>query len=144
MVSKAGAGPQREKIALWAWLKTTALAVLGARAAAGSQGMGPENESRSGHHRLALYPQTGTLELGLQKEPDYAVRDLGSISERSHWMDPALKLKLDGFELRDHPLLRSDLPYGEGSPICGVAEDGLLTCERSRASANFAGSSIKR
>src|ERR1035437_4677982 len=100
MVSNAGAGPEREKIALRAWLKTMALAVLGARAAAaGSQGMGPENESRSGHHRLALYPQTGTLELGLQKEPDYAVRDLGSISERSHWMDPALKLKLDGFEL---------------------------------------------
>ena len=49
MVSKAGAGPQREKIALRAWLKATALAVLGARAAAaGSQGMGPENESRSG------------------------------------------------------------------------------------------------
>ena len=38
--------------------------------------MGPENESRSGHHRLTLYPQTGTLEVRLQKEPDYAVRDL--------------------------------------------------------------------
>ena len=80
MVSKAGAGPQREKIALRAWLKATALAVLGARAAAaGSQGMGPENESRSGHHRLALYPQTGTLDVRLQKEPDYAVRDLASL-----------------------------------------------------------------
>ena len=30
-------------------------------------------------------------------------------------MHPALKLYLDGFELRDHSLLRSDSPYGEGS-----------------------------
>ena len=46
------------------------------RSAAGSQGLGSENESESGHPRLALYPQQGTLEVRLQKKPDYAVRDL--------------------------------------------------------------------
>src|ERR1035441_7767697 len=51
----------------------TAKNPIAGRSAAGSQGMGPENESRSGPHRLALYPQTGTLEVRLQKEPDYAV-----------------------------------------------------------------------
>jgi hypothetical protein len=30
-------------------------------------------------------------------------------------MYPALKLSLDGFELGEHSLLRSDPPYGEGS-----------------------------
>ena len=32
-------------------------------------------------------------------------------------MHPALKLNLDGFELRSHSLLRSGPPYGEG---CGL------------------------
>jgi len=32
-------------------------------------------------------------------------------------MRPALKLSLDGFELRDHSLLRGDPPYGEGSAL---------------------------
>src|SRR5450631_2548800 len=32
-------------------------------------------------------------------------------------MHPALKLSLDGFELRDHSLLRSDPPHGEGSAL---------------------------
>jgi len=41
-------------------------------------------------------------------------------------MHPALKLSLDGFELRDHSLLRSDPPYGEGlwfslSPLLPVS-----------------------
>lgn len=30
-------------------------------------------------------------------------------------MFPAMKLRFDGFELRDHPLLRSDPPDDEGS-----------------------------
>src|ERR1039457_2842043 len=33
---------------------------------------------------------------------------------------PALKLSLDGFELRDHSLLRSDPPYGEGSALVAL------------------------
>jgi hypothetical protein len=36
-------------------------------------------------------------------------------------MHPALKLSLDGFELRDHSLLRSDPPYGEGSALAFIA-----------------------
>ena len=45
-------------------------------------------------------------------------------------MHPALKLNLDGFELRDHSLLRSDPPYGEGSAlvalptVVGKAQEG--------------------
>jgi hypothetical protein len=45
-------------------------------------------------------------------------------------MHPALKLSLDGFELRDHSLLRSDPPYGEGSAlvalptVVGKAQEG--------------------
>jgi len=35
-------------------------------------------------------------------------------------MHPALKLSLDGFELRDHSLLRSDPPYGEGSALVAL------------------------
>ena len=35
-------------------------------------------------------------------------------------MLPALKLSLDGFELRDHSLLRSDPPYGEGSALVAL------------------------
>ena len=49
---------------------------LARRPAARGQGLGPENESQSGPYQLALYPQTGTLEVRLQKKPDYAVRDL--------------------------------------------------------------------
>ena len=33
---------------------------------------------------------------------------------------PALKLSLDGFELRDPSLLRSDPPYGEGSALVAL------------------------
>ena len=36
-------------------------------------------------------------------------------------MLPALKLSLDGFELRNHPLLRRNPPDGEGSAARGVA-----------------------
>jgi hypothetical protein len=45
-------------------------------------------------------------------------------------MHPALKLSLDGFELRDHSLLRSDPPYGEGPAlvalptVVGKAQEG--------------------
>ena len=45
-------------------------------------------------------------------------------------MHPALKLSLDGFELRDHSLLRSDPPYGKGSAlvalptVVGKAQEG--------------------
>ena len=45
-------------------------------------------------------------------------------------MHPALELSLDGFELRDHSLLRSDPPYGEGSAlvalptVVGKAQEG--------------------
>jgi hypothetical protein len=45
-------------------------------------------------------------------------------------MPPALKLSLDGFELRNHSLLRSDPPYGEGSAlvalptVVGEAQEG--------------------
>jgi hypothetical protein len=35
-------------------------------------------------------------------------------------MHPALKLSLDGFELRDHSLLRSNPPYGEGSALVAL------------------------
>jgi hypothetical protein len=35
-------------------------------------------------------------------------------------MHPALKLSLDGFELRDHSLLRSDPLYGEGSALVAL------------------------
>jgi hypothetical protein len=35
-------------------------------------------------------------------------------------MPPALKLSLDGFELRNHSLLRSDPPYGEGSALVAL------------------------
>ena len=35
-------------------------------------------------------------------------------------MHPALKLCLDGLELRDHLLLRSDPPYGEGSALVAL------------------------
>ena len=35
-------------------------------------------------------------------------------------MHPALKLSLHGFELRDHSLLRSDPPYGEGSALVAL------------------------
>ena len=35
-------------------------------------------------------------------------------------MPPALKLSLDGFELRDHSLLRRDPPYGEGSALVAL------------------------
>ena len=35
-------------------------------------------------------------------------------------MHPALKLNLDGFELRDHSLLRSDPPYGEGAALVAL------------------------
>ena len=35
-------------------------------------------------------------------------------------MHPALKLNLDGFELRDHSLLRSDPSYGEGSALVAL------------------------
>jgi hypothetical protein len=43
---------------------------------------------------------------------------------------PALKLNLDGFEFRNHSLLRSDPPYGEGSAlvalptVVGKAQEG--------------------
>ena len=43
---------------------------------------------------------------------------------------PALKLNLDGFEFRNHSLLRSDPPYGEGSAlvalptVVGEAQEG--------------------
>jgi hypothetical protein len=36
------------------------------------------------------------------------------------FMPPALKLNLDGFELRNHSLLRSDPPYGEGSALVAL------------------------
>ena len=45
-------------------------------------------------------------------------------------MHPALKLNLDGFEFRNHSLLRSDPPYGEGSAlvalptVVGKAQEG--------------------
>ena len=35
-------------------------------------------------------------------------------------MHPALKLNLDGFEFRNHWLLRSDPPYGEGSTLVAL------------------------
>jgi hypothetical protein len=35
-------------------------------------------------------------------------------------MHPALKLNLDGFEFRNHSLLRSDPPYGEGSALVAL------------------------
>src|SRR5260370_1399142 len=49
---------------------------LARRLAAGSRSLEPADESRPGHHRLALHPQEGTHEVWLQKEPHYAVRDL--------------------------------------------------------------------
>jgi hypothetical protein len=45
-------------------------------------------------------------------------------------MHPASKLNLDGFEFRNHSLLRSDSPYGEGSAlvalptVVGEAQEG--------------------
>ena len=45
-------------------------------------------------------------------------------------MHPASKLNLDGFEFRNHSLLRSDPPYGEGSAlvafptVVGKAQEG--------------------
>jgi hypothetical protein len=45
-------------------------------------------------------------------------------------MHPAVKLRLDGFELRNHSLFRSDPPYGEGSAlvalptVMGEAQEG--------------------
>ena len=52
-------------------------------------------------------------------------------SDRGHaFMHPALKLSLDGFEFRNHSLLRSDPPYGEGSAlvalptVVGEAQEG--------------------
>ena len=45
-------------------------------------------------------------------------------------MHPALKLNLDGFKLRNHSLLRSDPPYGEGPAlvalptVVGKAQEG--------------------
>ena len=35
-------------------------------------------------------------------------------------MHTALKLNLDGFEFRNHSLLRSDPPYGEGSTLVAL------------------------
>jgi hypothetical protein len=35
-------------------------------------------------------------------------------------MPSALKLNLDGFELRNHSLFRSDPPYGEGSALVAL------------------------
>ena len=35
-------------------------------------------------------------------------------------MHPASKLNLDGFEFRNHSLLRSDPPYGEGSALVAL------------------------
>ena len=35
-------------------------------------------------------------------------------------MHPALTLNLDGFEFRNHSLLRSDPPYGEGSALVAL------------------------
>jgi hypothetical protein len=35
-------------------------------------------------------------------------------------MHPAMKLNLDGFELRNHSLFRSDPPYGEGSALVAL------------------------
>jgi hypothetical protein len=45
-------------------------------------------------------------------------------------LHPASKLSLDGFEFRNHSLLRSDPPYGEGSAlvalptVVGKAQEG--------------------
>jgi hypothetical protein len=36
-------------------------------------------------------------------------------------MHPVLKLGLDGFELRDHSLLRSNPSYGEGSALVALS-----------------------
>jgi hypothetical protein len=57
----------------------TAKNPLAGRSAAGSQGLGPENESQSGHHRLALYPQRGTLEVRLSKTHHYTVAVLAAL-----------------------------------------------------------------
>jgi hypothetical protein len=38
-------------------------------------------------------------------------------------MLPALKLGLDGFQLRNHPLLRSDPPDGEGLGLVAYDHD---------------------
>jgi hypothetical protein len=35
-------------------------------------------------------------------------------------MHPAVKLRLDDFELRNHSLFRSDPPYGEGSALVAL------------------------
>jgi len=40
-------------------------------------------------------------------------------------MHPALKLNLDGFEFRNHSLLRSDPPYGEGSALVALPTIGV-------------------
>ena len=42
----------------------------------------------------------------------------------------ALKLSLDGFELRDHWLLRSDPPCGEGSAFAFIASRARLQREK--------------
>jgi hypothetical protein len=45
-------------------------------------------------------------------------------------MLPALKLSLDGFQLRDHPLLRRDPPDDEGSITDALPTEVSKTQER--------------
>ena len=45
-------------------------------------------------------------------------------------MLPALKLSLDGFQLRDHPLLRRDPPDDEGSVTDALPTEVSETQER--------------
>jgi len=45
-------------------------------------------------------------------------------------MPPALKLSLDGFELRHHPLLRRDPPDDEGSVTDALPTEVSKTQER--------------
>jgi transposase len=56
-------------------------------------------------------------------------------------MFPASKLDLDGLELRNHSLLRSDPTYGEGSAL--VALPTWLQSAKGTALANFAGNLIR-
>lgn len=51
---------------------------LARRPVAGSRALGPEDEPRPRHHRLALQPQERTHEVRLQKEIHCAVKDLAS------------------------------------------------------------------